>query len=115
MSDRIRKLEAQLERLEGEITAETGRLKSLLSNAADLLPQDKSYYLVGIQTGPIVKAYHLTCNGVGVQGEGPVSIGEFIDSAMRFANFPKRKIEVLNDLENHLQAIRSMIGFQQAV
>jgi hypothetical protein len=42
-----------------------------------------------------------------------VTAAEFIDSAMRFANFPKRKIEVLADLAGHLQKIEAKIGFQQ--
>jgi hypothetical protein len=50
---------------------------------------------------------------VGVQGEDFISIMEFIDSAMRFANYPKRKIEVLADLAGHLQKIEAAIGFQE--
>lgn len=38
---------------------------------------------------------------------------EFIDSVLRFANYPKRKIEVLTDLEDHLNKIYTLIGSQQ--
>jgi hypothetical protein len=113
MSEGIRRLERAMQELEQEIAAETENLKSVFARVAELMPDDMSYYLIGVQTGSVVKAYHLTNKGIGVQGEGFVSVTEFIDSAMRFANFPKRKIEVLSDLAGHLQKIEAMIGFQE--
>ena len=100
--------------LEKEIAKEIEKIKSLYLKAAALIPAEKSYYLNGVQTGSVVKAYLLTHEGVGVQGEGSVPIPEFIDSVMRFANFPKRKIEVLGDLAGHLEKIHAMLGSQQA-
>ena len=100
--------------LEKEIAKETEKMKSQYIGAAALIPAGKSYYLIGVQTGSVVKAYLLTNDGVGVQGEGVIPIPEFIESVMRFANFPKRKIEVLADLAGHLEKIYAMIGSQQA-
>jgi hypothetical protein len=37
-----------------------------------------------------------------------MQIPEFIESVLRFANYPKRKIEVLNDLLAHLEKIYLM-------
>jgi hypothetical protein len=113
MSAGIRKLEEAMQELEQEIAVETENLKSAFARVAESMPEDMSYYLIGIHTGSVVKAYHLTSKGVGVQGEGFVTAAEFIDSAMRFANFPKRKIEVLADLAGHLQKIEAKIGCQQ--
>jgi hypothetical protein len=42
-----------------------------------------------------------------VLGEEFISIDIFIDNVLRFANYPKRKIEVLKDLAMHLQKIKS--------
>lgn len=113
MSDGVRKLEESMKELEEQIAAEVEKLKSLYEKAASSIPPDKSYYLIGVQTGSVVKGYLLTSLGVGVQGEGVVPIGEFIDSAIRFANYPKRKIEVLRSLVGHLDKIRVMTGFQE--
>jgi hypothetical protein len=109
----IRRLEAEMGELERDIAKETEKMKSLYQNAAALVPAEKSYYLIGVQTGSVVKAYLLTREGVGVQGEGVIPITEFIDSVMRFANYPKRKIEVLGDLAGHLEKIYAMLGSQQ--
>jgi hypothetical protein len=113
MSEGIRRLERAMQELEREIAVETDNLKSAFAKVAGSMPDDMSYYLIGVQTGSVVKAYHLTKRGVGVQGEDFTSIMEFIDSAMRFANYPKRKIEVLADLAGHLQKIEAAIGFQE--
>jgi hypothetical protein len=45
-----------------------------------------------------------------VLGEEFISIDIFIDNVLRFANYPKRKIEVLKDLAMHLQKISQMIS-----
>jgi hypothetical protein len=73
------------------------------------MPDGKSYFLSGVQTGPVIKSYLLTRRGIEIPGEEIMQIPEFIDSVLRFANYPKRKIEVLNDLLAHLQNIRVMI------
>lgn len=114
MSEGIRRLEAAMRELENEIAIETEKIKSLYKKAASSIPADKSYYLIGVQTGSVVKAYHLTNEGVGVQGESLMLIPDFIDSVMRFANYPKRKIEVLGELAGHLEKIHEMSGSQKA-
>jgi hypothetical protein len=43
-----------------------------------------------------------------VPGEETMQIPEFIESVLRFANYPKRKIEVLSDLLAHLENIHLM-------
>ena len=58
--------------------------------------------------------YLLTSHGVEVPGEEIVQIPEFIESVLRFANYPKRKIEVLNDLSAHLDSINLMIQKAEA-
>jgi hypothetical protein len=45
-----------------------------------------------------------------VLGEEFISIDIFIDNVLRFANYPKRKIEVMKDLAMHLQKISQMIS-----
>jgi len=42
-----------------------------------------------------------------------MAIPEFIDSVLRFANYPKRKIEVLGDLSAHLKKIYAIIEGQE--
>ena len=51
-----------------------------------------------------------TCKGIEVLGEEVISIDMFIDNVLRFANYPKRKIEVMKDLAMHLQKISQMIS-----
>lgn len=114
MLEGIARLEEAMHRLEEEIATESEKMKSLYTRAALSMPEDKSYYLNGVQTGPVVKAFLLTSQGIGVQGEGSMSIPDFIDSALRFANFPRRKIEVLRALAGHLEKIYTMIGHQYA-
>jgi len=114
VGDRIRRLVEQMNKLEIEITNEADAIKGLYAKAAAAMPEDKSYFLNGIQTGSVVKSYLLTSRGVEVHEEGAVPIPEFIDSVMRFANYPKRKIEVLSDLAAHLQNIYALIASQEA-
>lgn len=114
ITDRIRRLVEALSRLEQEINVEAELMKDLYARAAAAMPQDKSYFLSGVQTSPVVRSYLLTNTGIEVHGEGTISIPEFIDSVMRFANFPNRKIEVLAVLATHLQSIYALIGSQQA-
>jgi len=49
-----------------------------------------------------------------VPGEETMQIPEFIESVLRFANYPKRKIEVLSDLSVHLEGIYLMIQKTEA-
>jgi len=78
------------------------------------MPEDKTYFLNGVHTGSVVKSYLLTRKGVEVPGDGTIQVAEFIDSVLRFAIYPKRKIEVLSDIATHLQNINAVIGSQEA-
>lgn len=114
MVDRIRHLVEAMNRLELQIASEVEAIKDQYAKAAAAMPEDKTYFLNGVQTGSVVKSYLLTRKGVEIPGEGTVQIPEFIDSVIRFANYPKRKIEVLSDLATHLQNVHAMIGSQEA-
>lgn len=114
ITDRVRHLVEAMNRLELQITGEFEAIKDQYAKAAALLPEGKSYFLNGVQTGSVVKSFLLTRKGVEVPGEGFVQIPEFIDSVIRFANYPKRKIEVLGDLASHLQNVYALISAQEA-
>ena len=114
LGDRIRHLVEAMNRLELQITGEAEVLKDHYVKAAAAMPEDKNYFLSGMQTGSVVKSYLLTRKGIEVHGEGTVPIPEFIDNVLKFANHPKRKIEVLSDLVTHLQNIYALIGSQEA-
>lgn len=114
VADRIRHLVEAMNRLELQIASEVEILKDHYVKASAAMPEDKNYFLNGVQTGSVVKSYLLTRKGIEVPGEGIIPIPEFIDSVLKFANYPKRKIEVLNDLATHLQHIYAMIGSQEA-
>jgi hypothetical protein len=109
----IRHLREALSRLEQEIAIEAEAMKGYYIKAAAALPEDKSYFLNGIQTSSVVKSYLLTRKGIEVHEEGAIPISDFIDSVLRFANYPNRRIEVLSDLATHLQNIFAMIASQQ--
>jgi hypothetical protein len=113
-ADRIRHLVEAMNRLELQIAGEAEILKDHYVKAAAAMQEDKNYFLSGVQTGSVVKSYLLTRKGIEVHGEGTVPIPEFIDSVLRFANYPKRKIEVLSELATHLQNIYALIGSQEA-
>ncbi len=113
-TDRIKNLVESMNRLEMQIATEVESLKDQYSKAAAAMPKDKSYFLNGVQTSSVVKSYLLTHKGIEVPGETTIPVPEFIDSVIRFANYPKRKIEVLSDLSAHLQNILALIGRQEA-
>jgi hypothetical protein len=108
VTEKIRLLVDSLNKLDLEITIATDVVKDYYIRASHDMPDGKSYFLNGVQTGPVVKSYLLTRQGVEVPGEEMMQIPEFIESALRFANYPKRKIEVLSDLLVHLQNIHVM-------
>jgi hypothetical protein len=110
---RIRRLVEAMNRLDLQVAAEAEVLKDHYVKAAASMPEDKNYFLNGVQTGSVVKSYLLTRRGIEVPGEGTLQIPEFIDNVLKFANYPKRKIEVLNDLATHLQGIYVLIGSQE--
>ncbi len=91
--------------MEDDIDKETELLKQYYVEASNLMSESQNYFLNGIQAGPIAKSYLLTRRGIEVLGEEVIPIPEFIDSVIRFANYPKRKIEVLVALAKHLEKI----------
>jgi hypothetical protein len=108
VTEKISLLLDSLNKLDLEITIATDVIKDYYIRASHDMPDGKSYFLNGVQTGPVVKSYLLTRQGIEVPGEEMMQIPEFIDSALRFASYPKRKIEVLSDLLVHLQKIYVM-------
>ena len=102
-----------MNRLELQISGEAELLKDQYIKAAAAMPSEKSYFLNGVQTGSVVKSYMLTRIGIEVPGEGIMPIPEFLDNVLKFANYPKRKIEVLGDLATHLKNIYALIGSQE--
>jgi hypothetical protein len=113
-ADRIQRLVETMNRLELQIAAEVELIKERYAKAAAAMPDGKSYFLNGVQAGSVVKSYLLTRRGVEVPGESTIQIPEFIDSVIRFANYPKRKIEVLTDLAAHLQGVYALVETQEA-
>jgi hypothetical protein len=109
VTEKIRQLLDALSKLERQIAIATDVIKEYYARASHAMPDGKSYFLNGIQTGPVIKSYLLTRHGIEVPGEEIIQISEFIESVLRFANYPKRKIEVLSDLSTHLDRIHVMI------
>ena len=114
VTEGIHHLVEAMNRLELQIASEAEALKDHYARASATMQEDKNYFLNGVQTGSVIKSYLLTSKGVEVPGEATIQVPEFIDSVLRFANYPKRKIEVLTDLAAHLQNIYAMIGSQEA-
>jgi hypothetical protein len=108
ITQRIRRLVGGMSNLELEIASATDAIKECYVKASSAMPEGKSYFLNGVQTGSVVKSYLLTCRGIDIPGEETMHIPEFIESVLRFANYPKRKIEVLSDLSSHLENIHAM-------
>jgi hypothetical protein len=106
--EKISLLVDSLNKLELEIVTATDVMKEYYVRVSHDMPDGKSYFLNGVQTGPVVKSYLLTRHGIEVPGEETMQIPEFIESVLRFANYPKRKIEVLSDLLAHLENIHLM-------
>ena len=114
IAEKVSRLLDALNKLELEIAIATDALKEHYVKASHDMPNGKSYFLNGVQTGPVVKSYLLTRHGIEVPGEEILEIPEFIESVLRFANYPKRKIEVLNDLLAHLEGICLIIQNAEA-
>ena len=107
---RINDLIDSMSLLEQKITNETEIIKEHYPKASFAMKETQNYFLNGIQDGQPAKSYLLTCKGIEVLGEEVISIDMFIDNVLRFANYPKRKIEVMKDLAMHLQKISQMIS-----
>src|ERR671910_2769972 len=114
ITEKISQLVDALNKLELEIAIATDVMKEYYLRASHAMPDGKSYFLKGVQTTPVIKSYLPTSHGIEVPGEEIMQIPEFIDSVLRFANYPKRKIEVLSDLFSHLQGIHLMIQKAEA-
>src|SRR5215208_4359892 len=109
-SIQINDLIASMSLLEQKISNETKIIKEHYRKASSAMKETQNYFLNGIQDGQPAKSYLLTCKGIEVLGEEVISIDMFIDNVLRFANYPKRKIEVMKDLAMHLQKISQMIS-----
>ncbi|HEX6282167.1 MAG TPA: hypothetical protein VFZ67_08055 [Nitrososphaera sp.] len=109
ITEKISRLVDGLNKLEVEIAVATDMMKEGYVRACHSMPDGKSYFLNGVQKGSVIKSYLLTRRGIEVPGEETMQIPEFIECVLRFANYPKRKIEVLSDLSAHLNAIHLMI------
>lgn len=109
-SIRINGLIDSMRLLEQKITNKTKIIIEHYCKASSTMKETQNYFLNGIQDGQPAKSYLLTCKGIEVLGEEVISIDTFIDNVLRFANYPKRKIEVLKDLAMHLQKISQMIS-----
>ena len=105
---RISQLLNKMTILEGNIAEEFEVLKEKYLKASSSMPDTQTYLLAGIQANPTSKSYLLTNKGIEVLGEEPTPLTAFLDNVIRYANWPKRKIEVLMELANHLQKIIQM-------
>ena len=105
----INELNDKMKIIENEITVQTEILKDLFLKFSLSMKQSQNYLLTGIQMAPISKSYLVTFRGIEVLGEDTIPIPIFIENVIHFANYPKRKIEVLKELAIHLEGLRSMI------
>ena len=108
--NQITELTDKMKIIEEEIKVQTEILKELYSKFSLSMKESQNYLLTGIQTAPVSKSYLVTFRGIEVLGEETIPIPTFIDNVMRFANYPKRRIEVLKELAIHLDGLRSMIA-----
>ena len=91
--------------LEENIAVEIEYVKEVYSKASRAMSESQHYFLNGVQASPVTKSYLLTKKGIEVVGEEAIPISAFIDQALDFANYPKKKIEVLMVLAKHLEAM----------
>lgn len=89
--------------IEDEIGVQTEILKELFLKYSLLMKQSQNYLLTGIQTSSASKSYLVTFRGIKVLGEEAIPVPIFIENAVHFAMYPKRKIEVLKELAMHLE------------
>lgn len=108
--NQISELNDKMKIIEEEIKVQTEILKELFSKFSFSMKESQNYLLTGIQIAPVSKSYLVTFRGIEVLGEETIPIPTFIDNVIHFANYPKRKIEVLKELAIHLDGLRSMIA-----
>jgi hypothetical protein len=102
---RVNELVKRMGQLEGSIAVETEYIKEVYSKASRAMTDSQHYFLNGVQASPVTKSYLLTKKGIEVVGEEAIPISDFIDQALTFANYPKKKIEVMMVLAKHLEAM----------
>lgn len=106
----ISELDEKMKIIEDAIGVQTEILKELFLKYSLSMKQSQNYLLTGIQMSPTSKSYLVTLKGIEVLGEEAIPIPIFIDNVVRFANYPKRKIEVLKELAIHLEGISRLIA-----
>jgi hypothetical protein len=104
--ERINQLVDRMKLMEEDIEKVTKLLEQEYVEASSSMPESQNYFLNGVQAAHIAKSYLLTRKGIEVLGEEIIPIPNFIENVIRFANYPKRKIEVLATLANHLKKIK---------
>ena len=102
---RVNELVKRMSLLEENIAVETRYIKELYAKASKSMSESQHYFLNGIQASQVAKSYLLTKRGIEVVGEEAIPISTFIDEVLNFANYPKKKIEVLMVLSKHLEAM----------
>ena len=102
---RVNELVKRMSILEENIAVEIEYIKEVYSKASKSMSDSQHYFLNGVQASPVTKSYLLTKKGIEVVGEEAVPISAFIDQALNFANYPKKRIEVLMTLAKHLEAM----------
>jgi len=102
---RVNELVKRMGLLEASIAVEIEYVKELYARASKAMSESQHYFLNGVQASPVTKSYLLTKKGIEVVGEEAIPISTFIDQALDFANYPKKKIEVLMVLAKHLEAM----------
>ena len=104
----ISRLVEKMKLIEEDIEKEAQILKQEYVKASTSMPESQNYFLNGIQAAHIAKSYLMTRRGIEVLGEDIIPIPTFIDSVIQFANYPKRKIEVMVSLAKHLEKINEL-------
>lgn len=102
---RVNELVKRMSLLEASIAVETEYIKEVYAKASKAMSESQHYFLNGVQASPVTKSYLLTKKGIEVVGEEAIPISTFIDETLNFANYPKKKIEILMVLAKHLEAM----------
>jgi hypothetical protein len=102
---RVNELVKRMNVLEDSIAVETEYIKEVYAKASKSMSESQHYFLNGVQATPVAKSYLLTKKGIEVVGEEAIPISTFIDEVLNFANYPKKKIDVLMVLAKHLEAM----------
>ena len=90
---RVNELVKRMGQLEENIAVEIEYVKEVYSKASRAMSESQHYFLNGVQASPVTKSYLLTKKGIEVVGEEAIPISAFIDQALDFANYPKRRLK----------------------